>query len=63
MRRITPREREVVRLRFVADLTQTEIGQPIGLSQTQVSRIIRRLPESEMESRRSELLYPQKSVA
>jgi RNA polymerase sigma-B factor len=41
MRRITPREREVVLLRFVADLTQAEIGLRIGLSQMQVSRIIR----------------------
>lgn len=40
-RRITPREREVLRLRFVEDLTQAEIGERIGLSQMQVSRIIR----------------------
>jgi RNA polymerase sigma-B factor len=41
MRRITPREREVLLLRFVADLTQADIGARIGLSQMQVSRIIR----------------------
>ena len=41
MRRITPREREILCLRFVGDLTQAEIGQRIGLSQMQVSRIIR----------------------
>jgi RNA polymerase sigma-B factor len=35
------REREVLLLRFVGDLTQAEIGQRIGLSQMQVSRIIR----------------------
>ena len=40
-RRISPREREVLRLRFVEDLTQTEIGERIGVSQMQVSRIIR----------------------
>ena len=40
MRRVTPREREVLLLRFAADLTQAEIGQRIGLSQMQVSRII-----------------------
>jgi RNA polymerase sigma-B factor len=40
-RRISPREREVLRLRFVEDLTQTEIGERIGRSQMQVSRIIR----------------------
>jgi RNA polymerase sigma-B factor len=40
-RRITPREREVLRLRFAEDLTQAEIGERIGRSQMQVSRIIR----------------------
>jgi DNA-directed RNA polymerase specialized sigma24 family protein len=38
---ITPREREVLRLRFIEDLTQAEIGKRIGVSQMQVSRIIR----------------------
>jgi RNA polymerase sigma-B factor len=41
MRQITPREREVLRLRFVEDLTQAEISEQIGVSQMQVSRIIR----------------------
>jgi RNA polymerase sigma-B factor len=38
---VTPREREVLRLRFEEDLTQREIGQRIGVSQMQTSRIIR----------------------
>jgi RNA polymerase sigma-B factor len=38
---VTPREREVLRLRFEEDLTQAEIGEQIGVSQMQVSRIIR----------------------
>jgi RNA polymerase sigma-B factor len=41
LRSITPREREVLRLRFQEDLTQAEIGERIGVSQMQVSRIIR----------------------
>jgi RNA polymerase sigma-B factor len=41
MRSLTPREREVLRLRFEEDLTQAEIGERIGVSQMQVSRIIR----------------------
>ena len=41
MRVITPREREVLHLRFAEDLTQAEIGERIGVSQMQVSRIIR----------------------
>jgi RNA polymerase sigma-B factor len=38
---LTPRERRVVALRFVHDLTQAEIGEQIGVSQMQVSRILR----------------------
>ena len=41
MRTIAPREREVLRLRFAEDLTQAEIGERIGVSQMQVSRLIR----------------------
>jgi RNA polymerase sigma-B factor len=41
MRVITPREREVLSLRFAEDLTQAEIGERVGVSQMQVSRIIR----------------------
>jgi RNA polymerase sigma-B factor len=36
------RDREVLHLRFVEDLTQTEIARRIGVSQMQVSRLIRR---------------------
>jgi RNA polymerase sigma-B factor len=42
LREVTPREREVLRLRFEEDLTQREIGERIGVSQMQTSRIIRR---------------------
>jgi RNA polymerase sigma-B factor len=38
---LPPREREVLRLRFHEDCTQAEIGEVIGVSQMQVSRIIR----------------------
>jgi RNA polymerase sigma-B factor len=40
-RRLPPRDREIVRLRFAEDLTQAEIGQRVGLSQMHVSRILR----------------------
>jgi RNA polymerase sigma-B factor len=40
VRGLEPRERRVLYLRFVEDLTQAEIGQRIGLSQMQVSRIL-----------------------
>ena len=38
---LTRREREVIRLRFEQDLTQAEIGAALGVSQMQVSRILR----------------------
>ena len=41
MRSLTLRERNVITLRFEHDLTQAEIGTRIGLSQMQVSRILR----------------------
>jgi RNA polymerase sigma-B factor len=41
MRVLSDREREVLRLRFEEDLTQSEIGARIGVSQMHVSRLIR----------------------
>ncbi len=38
----TPREQEVVRLRFTDGLTQAEIASRLGISQVQVSRLLRR---------------------
>lgn len=40
-RALEPREREILRLRFEEDLTQSEIGARIGVSQMHVSRLIR----------------------
>jgi RNA polymerase sigma-B factor len=42
---LPPRDRLVLRLRFVEDLTQTEIAEQIGISQMQVSRLLRRALE------------------
>lgn len=39
---LSARERRVLALRFVHDMTQTQIAQEIGVSQMQVSRILRR---------------------
>jgi RNA polymerase sigma-B factor len=41
MRAIAPRDREILRLRFEHDFTQAEIGERVGVSQMQVSRILR----------------------
>jgi RNA polymerase sigma-B factor len=54
---LEPREREVLLLRFARDMTQTQIAAQIGVSQMQVSRILRQalarlseLTEPEVES-------------
>jgi RNA polymerase sigma-B factor len=41
-RQLSARERRVLALRFVHDMTQTQIAAEIGVSQMQVSRILRR---------------------
>jgi RNA polymerase sigma-B factor len=42
---LTPRERRALALRFTRDLTQGEIGEQLGVSQMQVSRILRQAIE------------------
>lgn len=39
---LTERDRLALRLRFVDDMTQSEIGEHLGISQMQVSRLLRR---------------------
>ena len=41
-RELSARERRVLALRFAGDMTQTQIAEEIGVSQMQVSRILRR---------------------
>ncbi len=38
---LSDREREILRLRFAEDLTQSEIGQRVGASQMHISRLLR----------------------
>ena len=42
LERIPARERVILRMRFGEDLTQTEIAGRVGISQMQVSRLLRR---------------------
>jgi RNA polymerase sigma-B factor len=39
---LTPRDRQILSLRFVANLTQSEIGEELGISQMHVSRLLTR---------------------
>jgi RNA polymerase sigma-B factor len=51
---LSDRDREVLRLRFEEDLTQTEISERIGVSQMQISRLIRQsLARMRMDIERS----------
>lgn len=38
---LTSRERRILRLRFVDDMTQSDIAQQVGVSQVQISRLLR----------------------
>ena len=42
IRGFSPREQEVIRMRFIDGLTQVEIADKLGISQVQVSRLLRR---------------------
>ena len=46
---LSPRSREVLRLRFEEDLKQREIGEILGVSQMHVSRLIRQALEQLQE--------------
>ena len=46
VRALPPRERCILHLRFVEDLTQVEIAERIGISQMHVSRLLRRALDS-----------------
>ena len=39
---LPPRDRQILSLRFVANLTQSEIGEELGISQMHVSRLLSR---------------------
>jgi RNA polymerase sigma-B factor len=50
VRALPPRERCILHLRFVEDLTQVEIAERIGISQMHVSRLLRRALDSLQEA-------------
>jgi RNA polymerase sigma-B factor len=56
--RLSSRERTVLTLRFVHELTQSQIAERIGVSQMQVSRILRRALDSLRELTDADGLQP-----
>ena len=42
IRDFSPREQEIIRMRFIDGLTQVEIAKRLGISQVHVSRLLRR---------------------
>jgi RNA polymerase sigma-B factor len=50
MRTLPPRERLILHLRFVEDMTQSQIADKIGVSQMHVSRLIRKALETVREA-------------
>ena len=40
MEHLTPRERQLIHLRFIEELTQSEIARRMGISQMHVSRLL-----------------------
>jgi RNA polymerase sigma-B factor len=57
MTMLPARDREVIRLRFGADMTQAEISDALGISQMQVSRILRKAID-----RLSEIVHQQEQL-
>jgi RNA polymerase sigma-B factor len=51
---LEPRDRQILRMRFIEELTQSQIADRIGISQMQVSRLLRR----SLDRLRSLLLLP-----
>jgi RNA polymerase sigma-B factor len=43
MRGLSPRDRQIVFMRFFEERTQSEIGEALGVTQMQVSRLIARI--------------------
>ena len=46
LRKLSPRDRRILHLRFVEDKTQQEIGDELGVTQMQASRLLKRILET-----------------
>ncbi|WP_205696812.1 SigB/SigF/SigG family RNA polymerase sigma factor [Conexibacter sp. SYSU D00693] len=56
VKRLSERDREILRLRFVEDRTQSEIAAQVGLSQMQVSRVLAKCLRAMREAAGADLL-------
>jgi RNA polymerase sigma-B factor len=59
MRTLPLRERRILHMRFMQDMTQSEIAEQIGVSQMQISRLLRRSLHRLREEADSEPVAPQ----
>lgn len=59
VKRLPNREREILRLRFVEDLTQSQIAERVGISQMHVSRLIRGTVEALREASDEDAVDPE----
>ena len=50
LKKLDARERQLIGMRYYKDMTQTEIGKKMGISQVQVSRMEKRILRSLQES-------------
>ena len=50
IRKLKPRERQIIMMRYFQDRTQTQIAQKLGISQVQVSRIEKRVLDKMRQS-------------
>jgi RNA polymerase sigma-B factor len=60
---VSPRARTILRMRYEEDMTQVQIGELIGVSQMQVSRILRQTIAKLREASEQDVIAPAQAVA
>ena len=56
LRTLSPRDRRILHLRFVEDKTQQEIGDELGVTQMQASRLLKRILEPAPQRARTDAM-------
>ena len=60
---VSPRARAILRMRYEEDMTQVQIGELIGVSQMQVSRILRQTIAKLREASEQDVIAPAQAAA